>query len=184
MVEINDPAYLARSSLRFSWMKAITGPSATLKLPHGAAASLGYVYARTGFANTRSNEEHRAWQQVGYRLLRRDGALLTGRTRLEQRFRVGASGDVGWRLRQQVRLQLPLQESKAAALVWNETFVQLNDTRWGARGGVDQVRTFVGASFPLTRTRSVEPGFLNQTIFRIGSERVNHIALAAFVARL
>ena len=158
-------------------------PSATLKLPGGASVAVGYVYARTAFANTRTNEEHRSWQQVGYRLHENGRMRLTGRTRMEQRFRVGATDDVGWRLRQQLRVQA-IRPGKVAPLVWNETFVQLNDTRWGARSGVDQVRTFVGASVPLNKALSIEPGYLNQTIFRAGPERVNHIALAALVARL
>ncbi|MGM9026870.1 DUF2490 domain-containing protein, partial [Campylobacter jejuni] len=65
---------------------------------------------------------------------------ITGRTRVEQRFRPDADG-VGWRLRQQVRAQLPLKVGPVRAVVWNETFVGLNTTSWDRHEGVDQVRT-------------------------------------------
>ena len=160
-------------------------PSVTVKLPDGFTATAGYAYVRTDFRSGRPNEEHRGWQQLGYRFFERSGVRLTGRSRLEQRFRVGAADDIGWRWRQQVRLHAPLQSGgKVAALVWNETFVQLNATRWGARSGIDQIRTFVGASVPLAGQVAVEPGYLNQTVFRTGSDRVNHVGLVALVARL
>lgn len=157
-------------------------PSVTLKLPRGASASLGYVYADTRFRGTPRNREHRAWQQVAYTFVDRPALRLTGRTRLEQRFRVGPGDDTGWRLRQQLRLQLPVA-GRTAALVWNETFVQLNDTDWRARAGVDQVRTFAGVAQPLRPGLALEAGYLNQTIFRIGPDRVNHILLTGLVAR-
>jgi hypothetical protein len=159
-------------------------PSVTLKLDDRFSLAGGYVYVRNDLRGTLTSEEHRLWQQLGYVLHQRNGVRLSGRTRIEQRQRAGAPADLGWRLRQQLRLQLPLPRSKVAALVWNETFMQLNDTRWGARGGIDQVRSFAGLSVPITSRFSVEPGYLNQAVFRVGADRINHIAVAAFVARL
>lgn len=160
-------------------------PSVTLKLPRGWSVTAGYVYVRTRFAGTLANDEHRAWQQVGYTFARSGaGLLLNGRTRIEERFRPDADG-VGWRLRQQVRAQLPLlrRGGLVRAVVWNETFVGLNTTPWDRHPGVDQVRTFLGVSLPVAPGVTVEPGYLNQTIFRIGADRVNHIAAANIFAR-
>ena len=160
-------------------------PSVTYKLPKGWSVTAGYVYVRTQFANTAANDEHRTWQQVGYTFVSNPerGLAVTGRTRIEQRFRPDADG-VGWRLRQQVRAQIPLQASGTVrGVVWNETFVGLNTTPWDRHEGVDQTRTFVGVSLPVRKGWTVEPGYLNQTVFRIGPERVNHILAANIFAR-
>lgn len=160
-------------------------PSVTYKLPDGWSVTGGYVYVRTRFANTRANDEHRAWQQIGYTFVANaaTGLSVTGRTRVEQRFRPDAEG-TGWRLRQQVRVQLPLPGGgPVRAVAWNETFVGLNTTSWDRHKGVDQVRTFIGANLPVAKGITVEPGYLNQTIFRIGPERVNHIFSTSLFAR-
>lgn len=160
-------------------------PSATYKLPRAFSVSAGYVYARTRPLGGRATDEHRSWEQVGYVFASdASGPLVLGRTRLEQRFRPDADG-VGWRARQFVRAQLPLKTgSPIRAVVWNETFVGLNDTGWGARGGVDQVRTFVGLSLPVAKGATVEPGYFNQTVFRVGRDRVNHAFAAHLFVRL
>jgi hypothetical protein len=160
-------------------------PSATYKFANGWSVTGGYVYVRTRFANTQPNDEHRTWQQVGYTFAAKSatGLAMTGRTRVEQRFRPDSDG-VGWRLRQQLRAQLPLPDGgPVRAVIWNETFVGLNTTRWDRHDGVDQTRTFIGASLPVTKSVTVEPGYLNQTVFRIGPERVNHIFAANVFAR-
>jgi hypothetical protein len=91
---------------------------------------------------------------------------------------------VGWRLRQQLRAQLPLTKAgPVRAVVWNETFVGLNTTSWDRHPGTDQVRTFLGVSLPVAQGMTVEPGYMNQTIFRIGPDRVNHVLAANIFAR-
>lgn len=161
--------------------QVLVRPSLTYRLPRGFSVSGGYVYARTRPLGGRVNDEHRSWEQLGYVLVRGDaGPLVVGRTRLEQRFRPDADG-IGWRARQFVRAQLPVApKSPIQLVVWNESFFGLNRTDWGARGGVDQVRTFIGVALPVAKNVSVEPGYFNQTVFRVGPDRVNH-ALAAHV---
>lgn len=165
--------------------QVLVRPSLTLKLGNGWSAAVGYAYAHTRFAGTVANDEHRAWQQVAY-TFRQDpetGLAVTGRTRMEQRFRPDASG-TGWRLRQQLRAQIPFSSAtRVRAVVWNETFVGLNTTEWDRHPGVDQVRTFVGVSVPVAKGISAEPGYLNQTIFRIGPDRINHILAVNLFAR-
>lgn len=69
------------------------------------------------------------------------------------------------------------------AVLWNETFVQLNDTDWGARSGIDQTRTFVGIGLPVGSRVTIEPGYLNQIVYRPGPNRMNHIAALNVFAR-
>lgn len=160
-------------------------PSLTYKLPQGFSVAGGYVYVRTRPLGGRATDEHRSWEQVGYVFARNaDGPTLVGRTRLEQRFRPDSDG-TGWRLRQFVRAQLAISaESRVRAVVWNESFFGLNGTRWGQRGGVDQVRTFVGVALPVATGVTVEPGYFNQTVFRVGRDRVNHAIAAHLFVRL
>lgn len=145
----------------------------------------GYAFIRTDPIDRPVTSEHRLWQQV-LLPLSRDGAPLTitGRTRLEERF-VEGSGSVGWRLRQQVRLQHKLgNTSRLSAVVWSEPFYNLNTTDWGQRAGWDQVRTFGGIAIPISKQVTLEPGYLNQTVFRPGATRHNHIANVWLIVRL
>ena len=166
--------------------QTLVRPSLTYKLGGGWSATAGYVHVRNRPQGAVANTEHRTWQQVGYALYdpEGDGLLVTGRTRLEQRFRENADG-TGWRLRQQFRLSVPIAPAgKLRALASNETFVGLNDTPWGQRSRVDQVRTFIGASLPLAEKLTFEPGYLNQIVIRTGPDRVNHIAALNLQVRL
>ena len=161
----DDAAYLGQVLLR---------PSVTYKLKDGWSLTGGYAYVRTDPQGAAVSHEHRAWEQVGYRFLSNDRAIVTGRTRLEQRFFDGRD-DTGWRVRQQVRAAINLPQSKKIqALVWNETFYSLNDTDFGQRSGFDQTRTFIGLSLPLAARTTIEPGYLNQTVFRDGPDQSNH----------
>lgn len=160
-------------------------PGVTFKLPRGWSLAGGYAFIRTRLAGAVPDSEHRLWEQVGYTFIehKRSALAVVGRSRLEQRFRVGGD-ETGWRLRQQLRAQLPLTATGSLrAVVWNETFVQLNDTDWGARSGVDQTRTFVGIGVPIGSGITLEPGYLNQIVFRPGPDRTNHIAALNVSAR-
>ena len=50
----------------------------------------------------------------------------------------------------------------------NETQVQ--------RGGLSVWRNFVGVSVPLADGVEMVPGYLNQTVFRDGEDRMDHVA--------
>lgn len=143
-----------------------------------------------GYANITSRrpgpdtEEQRLWQQATYPIARIAGGALTGRTRLEQRFREGGD-DTGFRLRQFVRWSRPLGDSPFSAVVSNEAFVALNDTDWGQRGGFDQNRAFVGVAWAATPKFRVEAGYLNQHIDGgpapdTGNDNVSLAAFASF----
>ena len=104
--------------------------------------------------------------------------LVISRTRLEQRMIEGRE-DTGWRLRQFVRLQVPIARKGAVqAVAFTEGFFNLNSTTWGARDGVDQWRTFVGVGLPVGPRMRLEPGYLNQRVFRRGEDRTNHVLSA------
>ena len=167
---------------RFTEDSSTTGqrlfrPSVTYKINPNLSLTAGYFYGIFNTSRTPSFHEQRAWQQIGYTFLRRDdGLVLGGRTRLEERF-VEDRAETGWRLRQQLRFESPfIPDTHIKGVVWNETFIGLNDTSWGQRSAFDQSRTFVGANIRLAEGVTLEPGYLNQVIFREGTDRLNHIA--------
>jgi len=86
---------------------------------------------------------------------------------------------VGWRLREMIRYEHTLAnpDNRLSALVYAEGFAALNDTDWGARGGFDQLRSFIGAEVGLSGSSTMEIGYLNQTINQTGGRpRMNHVA--------
>ncbi|WP_315764201.1 DUF2490 domain-containing protein [Sphingomonas sp. Y38-1Y] len=166
-------------------VQTLIRPAIGARVARDAHAVIGYAFVRTDPELGTATTEHRVWQQVQFVGLRTgSGApLVISRTRLEQRMIEGRE-DTGWRLRQFVRLQAPIaDEGRVQAVAYTEGFFNLNDTAWGSRSGVDQWRNFVGVGLPLAPKLRIEPGYLNQTVFRAGENRSNHIAnVAVFLA--
>ncbi len=129
--------------------------------------------------------EERGFQQLNWTMGKPWGGELSSRTRLEQRWRSDGD-DMGWRLREMLRYEKPLRTGSDAlnALVYAEGFVALNDTHWGARGGFDQIRSFIGAELGLPGASTLEVGYLNQLINQRGGDtRVNHVAAVTLFFR-
>ncbi|KQN89795.1 hypothetical protein ASE95_16580 [Sphingomonas sp. Leaf231] len=161
-------------------------PAIGARIARDAHVVAGYAYVRTDPRGGTLTNEHRPWQQVQFAPVRLgSGApLVISRTRLEQRMVEGRDG-TGWRLRQMVRLQVPIgQPGGLQAVATTEGFFNLNNTRWGVRDGVDQWRTFVGIGFPVMPGARLEPGYLNQRVNRPGADRVNHILSATLFVRM
>lgn len=136
----------------------------------------GYAFVPTNPRGPASSKEHRIWQQATFRIAGDgQGITLSGRSRLEQRFRE-EDGQVGHRYRQLVRLTAPVDGKGVQAVVWSEAFLGLNDTRWGQPGGLDRWRNFLGVSLPVASTLRVEPGYMNEVIEQRDQDRMNHIA--------
>lgn len=160
-------------------------PAIGVRLARDTTAHMGYAYVHNDPAGGATTNEHRLWQQLSFPILRNQrGLYVWGRSRIEQRM-VESRRDTGWRLRQFVRAQMPLRRGgKLSGVVFVEGFYAANTTDWGARAGVDQVRTFAGLSIPVSKQVNIEPGYLNQTVFRRGPDRVNHIASLNLFVRL
>ncbi|MGK2910897.1 MAG: DUF2490 domain-containing protein [Sphingobium sp.] len=164
----------------------ILRPAAGIRIGRDAHAVAGYAYIRTDPETGATTHEHRPWQQVQFAPLRHaDGSpLMLSRTRLEQRMVEGRK-DTSWRLRQLIRVQYPVARGgKIQAVTFTEGFFNLNSTGWAPRDGVDQWRTFVGIGFPVAARARLEPGYLNQRVFRSGEDRVNHALSATLFYRL
>lgn len=121
--------------------------------------------------------EHRAVQETNLRLLHSpSGITITSRTRLEARLRERDRG-LDFRLRQQVRAELPLPSASARAVLWNECFYGLDSARWSGRTGPALMLNFAGFRVPVTESVAIEPGYLNQVAFIRGRNRVAHVAV-------
>lgn len=129
--------------------------------------------------------EDRLWQQALWDAGAVLGGKVTSRSRLEQR-RVDGGSDTGWRARHFLKYERPFKGGGDASLVlWNEVFVALNDTDWGARAGFDQMRNFGGVGLSVTPKTRIEIGYMNQYVDHAAPrDRVNHIASVSFFKRL
>ncbi|MEE4205920.1 MAG: DUF2490 domain-containing protein [Erythrobacter sp.] len=133
----------------------------------------GYAYILTDPVGPVEVNEHRYYQELNVRLIDRDGITLDSRTRLEQRTFEEGEG-TSWRLRNFVQLRVPISEN-TKFVAYTEPFIELNDTDF-QRGGLSIWRNFAGVSIPLAKGIEVVPGYLNQTVFREGENRMDHVA--------
>lgn len=125
---------------------------------------LGYAFVDTDPAGRDSFEEHRVWQQFLHNFDAIGGLKIQSRTRLEQRF-LENSDDTGHKVRQLIRLTYPSPFSERLLLVaYDEYFINLNDTDYGARRGFDQNRAFVGVNWAFDARYRLEVGYLNQYV--------------------
>ena len=136
----------------------------------------GYVWTHVDAGAGPHYVEHRAVQEVDFRTpLTKHGVTLTTRTQLEERLRERRNG-ISLRLRQLSRLDFPLGRAGVRAVFWNEYFHEFVRRDWSGRSGPSLMLNFAGVRVPVTRSIAVEPGYLNQTQFDAGRNRVRHIA--------
>ena len=136
---------------------------------------VGYARVDTRRQGRSDVAENRYFQQASWNLGTIGPAAISARTRLEQRTVEGAR-DTGWRLRQQIKISLPLRKNGPAIVMSSEPFVGLNATDFGAVAGLDQWSNFTGINVPATRNLSVEVGYLNRYIRRPAArDRIDHI---------
>ena len=104
----------------------IIRPSVTYKWNDWLSFTGGYAHFRVYDQEGDFADEDRIWEQVNVRLFGgKDQPTLNWRTRLEQRM-FEAGGDTVWRLREQLRLMVPLVD-KVQGVAWTEAFWRLND---------------------------------------------------------
>jgi len=139
----------------------------------------GYTHNPQYAGGTFTILERRAREQVTFDGFARLGpGKLSGRLRLEQRWRDGIEG-TGWRLRPYLKYSLPMH-GKTALNLSTEPFVDFNTTSFQHTPGLDRVRNLITISTPLTKTLTGEVGYLNQHGFvRGGPDTSDHVAYFA-----
>lgn len=157
--------------------QSLVRPGVGYQLGESATLWAGYAWIHTSPEATPAFDEHRIWQQATWSN-EGCGSSLSYRSRLEQRF-VETGSDTGWRFRQLFAARRPLALAPRLTLVaWDEIFMNLNDTDWGAVDGFDQNRAFAGLGFkadPRSPVR-IEAGYLNQYVHRsTAADASNHL---------
>lgn len=120
--------------------------------------------------------ERRARQQVNFDKYKLGNVEVSGRLRMEERFRDGIDG-TGWRLRPYAKLALPVAKgSKTKVVFTNEAFINFNTTSFQKQSGWDRTRSFIGLSTPLLKNVTVEGGYLLQHGYvRNGPDTNDHV---------
>lgn len=144
----------------------------------------GYAHARTPAVGRPDASENRSFQQISWSLGNPGGVALSTRTRFEQRW-LSTGDDMSWRLRQSVRGAVPIAAGGKVKLLGSvEVFVALDDTDWGARSGLDRVRTFAGVELPFSGKSTIELGYLNQYVNGAnGRDLMDHVAAINLMLR-
>lgn len=107
--------------------------------------------------------EHRLVEHVVSSNLGKLGSgQLSGRVRLEQRWRDGQNG-TGWRLRPYLRYTLPFRsQSKVELTLSEEAFFDLNTTSFQSGHGLERLRSLVAITTPIGKHLSADIGYMNQ----------------------
>lgn len=171
-------AHLRYSDDANDFEQSIFRPGFGYALPKNHTLWAGYGWIANSPEIGDTFHEHRFWQQHSWKT--KVGSFgLASRSRLEQRFREGSQDDTGWRFRQFIKLTRPiLDDGPLYWSLWDEVFLNLNDTDWGAESGLDRNRIFAGIgwkpkSMPYLKG---EVGYLNQLIDRpSGIHRMDHL---------
>jgi len=144
----------------------------------GVTVAAGYTHDLNYSDGEVTSIERRAREQVTFDNVARIGrGKLTLRVRAEQRWRDHVEG-TGCRFRPYVKYSLPLRaEGKTALILSSEPFVNLNTTSFQTRTGLDRVRNLIAISTPLTKSLTLEAGYLNQRTFvPNGRDSIAHAA--------
>jgi hypothetical protein len=150
-------------------------PAVFHKLTPAASVWFGYANVLTHLETTGTTDEDRLWQQFTYNREAFGDVALQSRTRMEQRW-LDTGDDVGHRLRQLFRMSKPIAARPSlSAIVWDEVFLNFNDTDWGAQSGFDQNRGFLGLGYAVTPRLRIEMGYLNQYVDGATADRLNHV---------
>ena len=138
---------------------------------------LGYDWVPTSrpIALRHPFNDHALWQQLSLQERFPFGTVIS-RTRFEQHFfDIPGSTDTAQLFRQMLKLTAPLPQSlnrlnplsaNLSLIVWNEIFANMNSTDAGTRSGFNQNRAFVGIGYPISKTKLLEIGYMNQYINR------------------
>ena len=137
--------------------------------------SFGFDYLVNHPPGKSSLDEQRLWQQFSYKFDPLANVNFSSRTRLESRWREDGD-ETAFRLRQMIRASVPLPiKPSISAVIYDELFVNLNETDWGSYRGIDQNRLFLGFNWAFNANTALEMGYINQYINTRTIDRENHI---------
>lgn len=139
-------------------------------------AYVGYTADPLYSHGTYTTMENRFRQQVSFdNVLQIGKAKISGRLRLEERWRDGFSG-TAWRLRPYVKLSVPVH-GKVALNLTHESFIDLNTNTFQKVAGEERMRNAISLNAPLGKHVALELGYLEQHGFIANAADTNdHVA--------
>lgn len=152
------------------------------KLNKTVTVWLGYTFDPQYSHGTFTRREHRFRQQVNFDNVAALGKVkFSGRLRLEERWREGLAG-TGWRLRPQVKATVPLAGKVTLSLA-NEDFINLNNTVFQTKDGLERMRNSISIGVPLGKHFAIDVGYLNQHGFvSNGPDTSDHVITTGLTA--
>ncbi len=152
------------------------------KLDKTVTVWLGYTFNPQYSHGDFLVREHRIRQQVDFSNFARIGpAKVSGRVRLEERWREGQDG-MAVRMRPAVKVSMPLI-GKTTIAAQHESFLNLNTTMFQRTGGYDRMRNSVSVTVPLSKHFNFDFGYLNQHGFvRGGPDTSDHVLTLGLAA--
>lgn len=157
----------------------ILRPSIFYKLNSKASIWLGYDTVRNHPASASAYRENRLWEQFSYQFDTIGDVAISSRSRLEHRDREDFS-KIAYRWRQMFRVSKPSSmDPHLSWVVYDELFINFNDTDWGVRKGFDQNRLFLGVNWKFSDFSNVDVGYMNQYVNTRTIDRDNHILMTA-----
>lgn len=127
----------------------------------GLTVSAGYLYVPNYEGGDLVTREHRLRQQVEGDLMKLAGGQVSGRLRLEQRWRDDGD-DIALRLRPYLAWSLPIGPDELSLKLSHESFLILSDTDWNGEARYQRMRNAVSLSRELGGGITGEFGYLNQ----------------------
>lgn len=160
----------------------ILRPGAGVAFAPWGSLWLGYAWVPvwTDATGERSDEQ-RIWEQLILNHQTDSGVFFQSRSRFEQRFLKGASGNAN-RFRQFVRLNYkPRLRTPVGIAFWDEVFVGIDSDDW-AKQGFDQNRLFIGLAIYALELFRVEVGYLNVYLSREPDALIQALSINFFVS--
>lgn len=140
--------------------------------PLGLVFYLGYTHDPNYSHGRFTVMEHRTRQQLNAdRLLTLGNLRISGRMRLEERWREGQPG-LAFRLRPYAKASLPVV-GKLALIGSHESFIDIDRDKFQQVRGEERMRNFVGFNLPLAPRFTFEAGYMNQHGFVPGGKDTN-----------
>ena len=143
---------------------------------------LGYTFSPQYNHGTFRVREHRFRQQVNFDNFAKVGKVkLSGRVRVEERWREGQSG-TGWRLRTQIKAAVPVA-GKVTVSGSSEAFFNLSNTSFQTDDGLARMRNAIVLTLPLNKKINFDIGYLNQRGFVTNAaDTTDHVLTAGLSA--
>lgn len=142
-------------------------------------------YGWTPIFQPQFRNENRLWQQFQYETHLGEVEWIF-RTRFEERWIQNTAGpsETAYRLRQWVRSLWPTSIEWLRFAATDEVFIHLNTLKKGPHSGLDQNRLFLGGLFRVSPMVSIETGYLNNYVWREGTDRLNHVMYSFFMYKI